>query len=174
MSENMLHIASATRASNCSVIVGDRAGLRALRGDYTHTTNRKFRQAGTEENDMTTPEIMDAQRRLADAVNGDIKLSVPWRSVKGIGSTAKICHIQIEFSLQSGSLRRRGGDLLCGAKLKTLEPAEACDSAGRPYMQEIDCRACLKRADTLSRIIILTPEKLKVHPIVSTAKKRCR
>lgn len=31
MSENLLHIASATRASNCSVIVGDRAGLRALR-----------------------------------------------------------------------------------------------------------------------------------------------
>lgn len=90
---------------------------------------------------MTTPTVLDAQRRLADAVNGSIKLAVPWRSVKGLGAKAKVCHVQIEVGFQSGGLRRRRGDLLCGTKLNFLEPAEACDSAGHPYMQEISCKA---------------------------------
>lgn len=101
------------------------------------------------------------QRNLADAVNGDIKLPVPWRSVKGRGAKAKVCHVQIEAGFQSGGLRRRRGDLLCGTKLNFLEPADACDGAGRSYMQEISCKACLERAEVLSRIVTLTPEMLK-------------
>ena len=112
---------------------------------------------------MTTPEILDAQRRLADSVNGDIKLPVPWRSVRGLGSRAKVCHVQFEAGFQSGSLVRRRGELLCRAELDALEPAEASDSAGRPYMQEINCKAFLERADTMSRVVILTPEMLKVR-----------
>lgn len=112
---------------------------------------------------MTTPEILVAQRRLADSVNGDIKLPVPWRSVRGLGSRAKVCHVQFEAGFQSGSLVRRRGELLCRAELDALEPAEASDSAGRPYMQEINCKAFLERADTMSRVVILTPEMLKVR-----------
>jgi hypothetical protein len=107
---------------------------------------------------MTIPEVLDAQRRLADAVNADIKLPVPWRSVKGASTKAKVCHVQLEAGFQSGNFRRRRGDLLCGSKLSCVEPAEACDSAGRPYRQEISCKACLKQADIFSRIVTLGKE----------------
>ena len=106
-----------------------------------------------------TPEILDTQRRLADAVNGEIKLSVPWRSVRSPDSGARVCHIQIEAALQCGNFRRRLGDLLCGATLKALKPAEACDGAGRPYSQEINCKACLERAAALNRIVQLPSAK---------------
>ena len=105
-------------------------------------------------------EYLDAKRRLADAVNGAIKIRVRWHVVRRAGRTkANVCHIRLDERLLSGPLRRKSGDLLCGATSKGVEMAEGVDSAGQTYPMEVTCKTCLERARALSNLIDISQLK---------------
>lgn len=104
---------------------------------------------------IATAEYLDARRRLAEAVNAGIKLSVRWHVVRRVDRATSVRHIQLEEGLYSGRLRRKSGDLLCGATSDGVAIAEARDGSGQTYAQEVSCKACLARAQVLSNLIYL-------------------
>ena len=94
---------------------------------------------------------LNGMRTIADELNARIRLpaTVEWEAVRR-DRKKSVVHIRVRHTFQWGTLRRRGGDLLCGDNHIGLVLAQAVDGAGNTYFQAVTCKTCLHRAGVFS------------------------